>query len=331
LPAEQLYAQGALTPPGAPAPTMKTLEEIEPRTIINSANTPGDEDSTFKITQPGSYYLAANLLGESGKHGVEVAANSVTIDLMGFTLIGVSGSLNGIFTEATGVQGVTILNGSVTDWAESGIAMSTVADARIEHVTASTNGLSGIHIGQNSVVTNCVAGNNGATGIRGGLGCVITHCAASENATGITGSIGSNIRDCTSSDNETGFSLGRDATISSCTARGNTSIGISVSRECYAVNNNCIGNGSGIKDTFGQNRIVGNHCAQNTIGFEITNDYNYIVRNTATINTTNWSVVAGNAIIVVEAIRDTSGFTGNSGGVSLGSTDPNANYSIFIP
>jgi hypothetical protein len=32
-----LHAQGSLTPPGAPAPTMKTLAQIEPRTPISSA------------------------------------------------------------------------------------------------------------------------------------------------------------------------------------------------------------------------------------------------------------------------------------------------------
>jgi hypothetical protein len=31
-----LSAQGSLTPPGAPAPTMKTLTQIEPRTPISS-------------------------------------------------------------------------------------------------------------------------------------------------------------------------------------------------------------------------------------------------------------------------------------------------------
>ncbi len=48
-------AQGPLTPPGAPAPTMKTLDQVEVRTPIT--NLP------YTITQPGSYYLIANLTG----------------------------------------------------------------------------------------------------------------------------------------------------------------------------------------------------------------------------------------------------------------------------
>src|SRR4029077_17462440 len=77
------FGQGSLTPPGAPAPTMKTLAQIEPRIEINATNPPGDADSSFKITQPGSYYLTGNLTGVASKHGIKIAANDVTLDLMG--------------------------------------------------------------------------------------------------------------------------------------------------------------------------------------------------------------------------------------------------------
>jgi len=54
-------------PPGPVAPTMKSLSEVEPRIAINATNTPGDADSLFKITQPGSYYLTGNITGVAGK------------------------------------------------------------------------------------------------------------------------------------------------------------------------------------------------------------------------------------------------------------------------
>ena len=48
-----LHAQGGLTPPGAPAPTMKSLAQIEPRTPISSV--------PFTISTAGSYYLTTNV------------------------------------------------------------------------------------------------------------------------------------------------------------------------------------------------------------------------------------------------------------------------------
>src|SRR5262245_25481316 len=71
------FAQGALTPPGAPAPTMKTLAQIEPRTPISSA--------PFTISSPGSYYLTTNVTVSTGD-AITITVNNVTLDLNGFTI-----------------------------------------------------------------------------------------------------------------------------------------------------------------------------------------------------------------------------------------------------
>src|SRR5882757_10456894 len=54
------FAQGSLTPPGAPAPTMKSLDQLEPRTDVLKLS--GDGANSYIISQPGSYYLTTNVL-----------------------------------------------------------------------------------------------------------------------------------------------------------------------------------------------------------------------------------------------------------------------------
>src|SRR5450432_171554 len=76
-PLSTTFAQGSLTPPGAPAPTMKSLAQIEPRTPISSV--------PFTIGAPGSYYLTTNLT-TTVSNAIVIAASGVTLDLNGFTL-----------------------------------------------------------------------------------------------------------------------------------------------------------------------------------------------------------------------------------------------------
>ena len=63
---------GDLNPPaGSVAPTMKTLDEVEPRIAINAVNTPGDSNSVYRISQPGSYYLTGNVTAPAGDSAIE--------------------------------------------------------------------------------------------------------------------------------------------------------------------------------------------------------------------------------------------------------------------
>src|SRR5262245_11395448 len=103
------FAQGSLTPPGAPAPMMKTLAQIEPRTPISSA--------PFTISQPGSYYLTRNITVSSG-NAITIATNGVTLDLNGFTIRSTAGSAtNAAILLNSGLRNVAIANGFI----ESGV------------------------------------------------------------------------------------------------------------------------------------------------------------------------------------------------------------------
>ena len=96
------FGQGSLTPPGAPAPTMKTLDQVKAGTPIASA--------PFTISSSGNYFLTGNLT-VSGSDGIDVYTNGVTIDLNGFTIFGIGGC-SGI-NIGTANQDITILNGHI--------------------------------------------------------------------------------------------------------------------------------------------------------------------------------------------------------------------------
>lgn len=224
---------GPLDPPaGSVSSTGKTLTEVEPRIAISATNTPGDADSLFRISQPGSYYLTGNINGVAAKAGIEIAASGVTVDLMGFELAGVTGSLDGIRTSVSLLQNVTIRNGSVRNWGSDGIdiGLFAVKSGLVEGVGASGNGGIGI-LAANSVVTGCTAGSNANDGISSFFGTVISFCTANGNAQrGIVTVQNCTITNCTADSNTLGGILATSgSTVTDCIANVNDSFGISVS------------------------------------------------------------------------------------------------------
>jgi len=232
LTAAGLLFAGPLTPPAGPVTsTYKTLTEVEPRIAINLTNTPGDADSLFKITQRGSYYLTGNITGVVGRRGIEIAASGVTLDLMGFDLLGVVGSLDGVSPVVGSLTNITIRNGSIRGWGGDGVDLGTVLtnNSAVTDVRASGNTGIGIRVGSNSTITGCSAYNNTANGISTGFGCTITGCSASfNNGNGIWALEGCTITGCTADQNTgNGISVGSGSTVAACTARSNSGDGIS--------------------------------------------------------------------------------------------------------
>ena len=183
LPSSFLLSQGPLTPPGAPAPTMKTLDQVEARTPISSA--------PFTISTSGSYYLTGNLSVTTG-NAITISADQVTLDLNGFAISSTAspasgtavllnstrknitiknGHLRGTTTFAAGV----FTTGGFLDGVSGGGATS--ANLRVTDLNVLGMGSDGINLGVSSVQTFVVER------------CNITVCAAF----GIRAAI---VRDC---------------------------------------------------------------------------------------------------------------------------------------
>lgn len=238
---------GDLTPPaGAPSPTMKTLTQVEPRIPIGQSTTPGNGSNVFRITQPGSYYLVANVAGESGKNGISIEASNVTVDLSGFAVVGVTGSSMGIRVTALDADNVVVLNGSVSNWGSNGVDLFSTngTGGRIDGVNVANCTGFGMRSCTGGIITRCTASDNSGNGIVGVSDSMVEHSTAHSNgAAGILCGTGSHVQACMVFENSSdGINVSADCSVIDCTSRGNGGDGIvtgtnaTVSR-CNTINN----------------------------------------------------------------------------------------------
>ncbi len=282
---------------GVPVSIMKTLNEVEPRTVIT--NLP------FSITNSGSYYLVNSL---TGTNGIFIDTDNVTIDFGGF---GISGDTNytthGIEI-GLDVLNVTIKNGLIGDWGGWGIYSETNADfflvhdlnieltgqgglklgpkCRVERVTVAETGGDGIELGEAATVLNCKSTDNAAAGIRVGQASTVTSCTASDNQEdGITAVAYCTIRDCTAVNNRW-VGIRADA---SCRILENNigdngkfigGVGVRLHGPGNQVkNNNITANDKGILVEGQSNWIENNGVIDNGVGIEVTGVGNFVIRN----------------------------------------------------
>jgi parallel beta-helix repeat protein len=281
-----LHAQGDLTPPGAPAPTMKTLQQIEPRTPISSI--------PFTINQPGSYYLATNLTGTSGQNGITIAAHNVTIDLGGFELAGIPGAVSGVVLSGVRTN-LSVRNGTIRAWPVFGINFATGHAGEFENLRLLHNNSAGLSAGEGSRIKNCTAQANGGFGILAVGGTTLESCNARLNrGGGINAGRDSTVLNCTASTN-TGFGiLGTDnLVIKQCLATRNTSTGIQVDNNSTITHCTASFNGTNGIDVIVGCTITDNTANQNSRDGIAVNARNRVVGNTATTNGSTSTTGAG--------------------------------------
>jgi hypothetical protein len=320
------FCQGPLIPPGVPAPTMKTLDQVEARTPLAAGTSP------ININASGSYYLTGNVTISTTDHGITIAgvAKNVTIDLNGFTLAGPgSGSGAGIFL-SSGAADVAIRNGTIRNWGSYGINGLGNLNVRVENVRATNNGTRGIGVDLNGVVLNCLAQGNGDAGIVGADNCQIKDSQAISNgAAGISVGARALVTGCVAVGNtNAGIAGTQGGVVSGCNSYGNGS-GITGSGNCLILSNSCSDNGAGIVASGQSNRIEANNVTATTIfktGIQVTGDNNFIIRNTARGCSPNYDIAANNKVGFIVSAPNSGAISGSTGGSGVGTSDPWANF-----
>ena len=226
------FSQGSLTPSGPPGPTMKKLDELEPRTNLQATPAPTGVDPSnanfqFVINQPGSYYLSANL-AVTKANGIQINAEGVTLDLNGFQVSRGSGSGGDGIQIPNTAHRFRLLNGSIKGFA-TGINMPGTSGARASKFRdLDVSGCTSIAIlsGPGAFLESCyVHDNTGDKGFSCASGSTLLNCTAAANTVNFamaTG-VGANVTNCTASNNTTNFGIYADAgsTLTNCSALSN--------------------------------------------------------------------------------------------------------------
>ena len=195
------FGQGNLTPPGAPAPTMKTLDQLSLQITnlsqqvtnlsqaISNQSKAGESRfpiSTFQtnLTVPGSYYLTTNLVsGTNSSDAINIRTNmgNMTIDLNGFSIISTNpagGAASPVGIRLSGATNVVIRNGQFIGFDRSiraegsrGILVENIVTHDSRRAGIECDGFAGDPTISTITVRNCIVEGVDGTGEGANVSC----------------------------------------------------------------------------------------------------------------------------------------------------------------
>ncbi|MEQ8822729.1 MAG: hypothetical protein RLY93_21030 [Sumerlaeia bacterium] len=212
----------ALTPDTEVQPVPYAMYATEAGMLTSEGTVITDLPTT--ITVPGAYFITQDLTGQSGFDGIVIDTDNVTLNLNGYTLVGVAGSDDGI-NILTGYTSIRIFNGTLTSWGDDGVdADGTAGGIILVDIHSFSNGDCGFDGSTEMTLIRCQAIDNSGDGFFSFVDSQFVDCIADSNGDDGFDDVGSSsLERCIATDNdEDGFVDVRDSSLRGCVADGNT-------------------------------------------------------------------------------------------------------------
>lgn len=325
-----LLAQGPLAPLTAPAPSMKTLDQIEARTAIQKSPAVPLAGPHYIISKPGSYYLTGNIEVVSG-NGINITASNVCLDLNGFSLINTTASpaAGAAIDLAANLNNIQIRNGNISSgtvrtssgpqswqatfvekgWSH-GIQDSPFASVQgvlLSHLTIEKCASDGIYLSGSSAIEHLTATANGGNGVYAIQSSMTQVTATLNGSKGIVG-----YRGC----------------ISNSTASSNGYVGVDSGASSLMAVTASQNGSTGIYSSYGN---ITNAAAYNNGGDGISMYQGSISHSTGSSNTSNGIVAYEGSITDSSASYNGGmGIFASEGSVSLCRATSNSTVGIYV-
>jgi hypothetical protein len=304
---------GPLNPPAGPvSPTLKTLDEVEPRTPVQRL--PASSNAVYVITEPGSYYLTEHVKPAPDQSAIYIDADRVTLDLNGFSLDGNDLGKHAVVIEA-GVRGTVIRNGFVRGFTRIAINGEESEDTTVESLTIFDSQQEAIFLAQRGVVRNCTI-LNAPIGIFVGSQGIVSGCVVNAT-TGISAGANSLVQDCTVDPaGGAGITVGQNGRIEGCAVGVGATNGI-VSGD-NAVIRNCTVEGATLSGV-----SAGSHCLIEGVVSRNNAQHGFFMTNFTTIkgctarNNGRFGIFANSACRVIDNVVYDNSTAGAFGGIKL--------------